>query len=78
MFKFFENLIDPYRETGDDHSPPTRLAPFLWSWSRPFLPLFGVLMCFSALVAGLEIRIIAYLGGLVEVISSLEPGQFWR
>jgi len=40
MFRYFENLIDPYCEYTQTDTPPTTLWPFLCGYCRPF---YGVL-----------------------------------
>ena len=36
MFRFFENLVDPYVEYPEQDVPPTRLWPFFRVYSKPF------------------------------------------
>ena len=36
MFRFFENLVDPYTAYDEVDTPPTRLWPFLLEYSQPF------------------------------------------
>ncbi|MBT0957673.1 ABC transporter ATP-binding protein [Alphaproteobacteria bacterium KMM 3653] len=77
MFRFFENLIDPYVAYEQDDAPPRRLWPFLWEFSRPFHRLFVVAAVLAFLVAGIEIALIGYLGRLVDVLSTAERETVW-
>ena len=53
MFRYFENLIDPYCEYTQTDTPPTRLWPFLRGYCRPF---YGVLVLIALAVFYLLIR----------------------
>ena len=41
MFRFFENLVDPYCDYPLEDRPPTRLWPFLKAYAQPFRGLFA-------------------------------------
>ena len=36
MFRFFENLVDPYAPYAPSDTPPRRLWPFLKDYLGPF------------------------------------------
>ena len=38
MFRYFENLIDPFVAYKESNAPPTKLWPFMLDYSRPFRP----------------------------------------
>ena len=40
MFRFFENLVDPYSEYPQTDTPPTKLFSFMWEYSQPFKKVF--------------------------------------
>ena len=42
MFRYFENLIDPYQPYPPTDAPPRRLWPFVRDYSRPFRGVFAV------------------------------------
>ena len=42
MFKFFENLVDPYCAYPASDHPPQRLWPFLLAYAQPFKRVFAV------------------------------------
>ncbi|MEM9717030.1 MAG: ABC transporter ATP-binding protein [Pseudomonadota bacterium] len=77
MFQWFENLVDPYVEYNETDTPPRKLLPFMWEWSKPFRGLFVWLTIFSVIVAGVEIGLIFYMGRLVDLFSNTSPAEFW-
>ncbi|NRA99510.1 MAG: ABC transporter ATP-binding protein, partial [Rhodobacteraceae bacterium] len=77
MFRYFENLIDPYASYTETDRPPTQLWPFLNDLSRPFRKLFAVTGAISVVVAIVEIWLIAYMGRVVDLLSSGGPAEVW-
>jgi ATP-binding cassette subfamily B multidrug efflux pump len=77
MFRFFEKLVDPYQPYPISNTPPRQLWPFLREYLLPFKKVFWFLGCFSALVAGIEIILIWYLGRLITILSDSTPAEFW-
>ncbi len=76
MFKFFENLVDPYIE-GPSGSPPTRLWPFIASYVAPFRAVITLNIITSFIVAAAEVGLLYYLGRLVDLLSESSPLEFW-
>lgn len=77
MFRFFENLVDPYTDYTETDTPPTRLWPFLWDYSQPFKGVFIVAALLSVVVASVEIGLIWYMGRVVDVLSTGAPAEVW-
>lgn len=77
MFRYFENLVDPYTAYKETNAPPTRLWPFLWDYARPFKGVFAVTAVSSVLVAAVEIGLIWYMGRVVDVLGSNDPATVW-
>ena len=75
MFRFFERLADPYAPYPETDAPPRRLWPFMRDWSRPFYRLFAVTSALSIVVALIEVGLIAYLGRVVDLLSSNTPEE---
>ncbi|MBF9048501.1 ATP-binding cassette domain-containing protein [Roseobacter sp. HKCCD9010] len=75
MFRFFENLVDPYKAYPERDTPPTRLWPFLWEYSQPFKRLFAFTAAMSLFVAIVEVALIYYMGRVVDLLSSGEPAS---
>ncbi|WP_127561302.1 ABC transporter ATP-binding protein [Nioella ostreopsis] len=76
MFRFFENLVDPYTDYPEQDSPPRKLWPFLWDYSQPFKRLFLITAIMSVVVAVMEIWLISYMGRLVDLLTGADPAQF--
>ena len=51
MFRFFENLVDPYVSYTEKDTPPNRLWPFLRDYCVPFKRVFVVTAIMSVIVA---------------------------
>ena len=77
MFRFFENLVDPYATYPQKDTPPTRLFPFLIDYMRPFRRVFWITGALSVIVAVVEIWLLGYLGRLVNILSEGTPAQVW-
>ncbi|MDJ0640428.1 MAG: ABC transporter transmembrane domain-containing protein, partial [Paracoccaceae bacterium] len=78
MFRFFENLIDPYCDYREEDRPPTKLWPFLARYMQPFRKVFVVTALVTIVVAAIEIWLIAYIGRLVDVLASTDRATFWQ
>lgn len=77
MFRFFENLVDPYVPYEETDRPPTRLWPFMRMYAKPFHRVFALAAGMSVVVAAVEIWLIGYLGRLVDVLSRTPPAEVW-
>jgi ATP-binding cassette, subfamily B, multidrug efflux pump len=76
MFRFFENLIDPYQAYVEVDAPPTRLWPFLRDYVHVFRRIFAVTAVFSVGNAVLDIGMIWYLGRLIDLMTIQTPQAF--
>ena len=72
MFRYFENLVDPYIAYKETDAPPRRLFAFLWDYSQPFKKLFALATLLSIMVAAIEVGLIWYMGRMVDMLSG--PG----
>ncbi len=77
MFRYFENLVDPYVAYEETDRPPTRLWPFMRVYARPFHKVFALTAVMSVIVATVEIWLIGYLGRLVDTLSRTTPSEVW-
>ena len=77
MFRFFENLVDPYIAYPDNNTPPRQLWPFLRDLSRPFRSVFWVTGILSVIIAGVEVWLIAYMGRVVDMLTGRAPSEVW-
>ena len=76
MFRFLENLVDPYQTYVEQDVPPTRLWPFLKDYIRPFKGIFAVTALFSVGNAVLDVGMIWYLSRLVDLMTGQTPQAF--
>ena len=77
MFRFFENLIDPYIDYAPTDTPPRKLWPFLRDYCVPFKKVFILTAIMSVVVAAIEIWLIYYMGRVVDLLGS-DPAQMWE
>ncbi|MFT7593666.1 MAG: ATP-binding cassette subfamily B multidrug efflux pump [Paracoccaceae bacterium] len=77
MFRFFENLVDPYVSYPEEDRPPTKLWPFLKGYAQPFRRVFFWTAILSVVVAAIEIGLIYYMGRIVDLLGG-DPAQVWQ
>ncbi len=77
MFRFFENLVDPFVGYKEVDVPPQNLWSFLWEYSQPFKRLYAISGLMSVIVAGVEIWMLWYLGRLVDILTEATPSEVW-
>ncbi|MEM9129954.1 MAG: ABC transporter ATP-binding protein, partial [Pseudomonadota bacterium] len=77
MFKFFQNLVDPYCDYEQSDRPPDRLWPFMRQYMRPFRKVFVASAIMSVVVAMVEVWLIYYMGRVVDIMSG-DPVQVWE
>ncbi|WP_209598979.1 ABC transporter ATP-binding protein [Ruegeria sp. HKCCSP351] len=77
MFRYFENLVDPFVAYHEADTPPTRLWPFLLDYSRPFYRVFVWAALISIIVASVEIGLIYYMGRVVDLLGGT-PTEVWQ
>ena len=76
MFRFFENLVDPYCDYSETDNPPQKLWPFLKNYAQPFKKVFVLTALMSIVVAAVELWLISYMGYLVDVLKG-DPADVW-
>ncbi len=77
MFRWFENLVDPYAPYPESDVPPTRLWPFLKQYLIPFRALFLAAMLFKAIVAFGDVAIVWYVGRVIDYLGADTPAAVW-
>ena len=77
FFRWLEQLVNPF-PPGQPGMPPKGLLAFAWHYTRPFWPLLVISMMFSAVIALLEVWLFAFLGDLVDLLTSAERATFWE
>ncbi|ASM73939.1 MULTISPECIES: ABC transporter ATP-binding protein [Roseobacteraceae] len=76
MFKYFENLVDPYAPFAETNTPPTRLWPFMRAYAKPFKTVFILAGILSIVIAAIEIGLIYYMGRVVDLLQGA-PAEVW-
>ncbi|WP_120633058.1 ABC transporter ATP-binding protein [Ruegeria sp. EL01] len=77
MFRYFENLVDPFVAYTESDTPPTRLWPFMLDYSQPFMKVFFWAGIISIIVASVEIGLIYYMGRVVDLLGGT-PTDVWQ
>lgn len=77
MFRYFENLVDPFVTYTESDKPPTRLWPFMLDYSQPFMRVFFWAALISVVVAAVEIGLIYYMGRVVDLLGG-SPAEVWQ
>ncbi|WP_170564098.1 ABC transporter ATP-binding protein [Ruegeria atlantica] len=77
MFRYFENLVDPFVAYKETDTPPTRLWPFMLDYSQPFMRVFFWAGLISVVVAAVEVGLIYYMGRVVDLLSGT-PTEVWQ
>ncbi|MEM7525763.1 MAG: ABC transporter ATP-binding protein [Pseudomonadota bacterium] len=78
MFRFFENLVDPFQAYDVDAPTPQTLRGFLLEFMHPFRKVAVYIILFTAIVATFEIGLIYYGGRLVNMLSETTASAFFQ
>jgi len=71
MFRWFENLIDPFK-TNDGAQPPQSLLGFYWYYVRQVRFVFLAAMATGFLAAIVEVSLFAFLGQIVDMVKDAQ------
>lgn len=74
MFRFFENLIDPFR-AHDPRMPPPTLAGFYWHYTREVWPVLLALMGIGLVISLIEVSIFRYVGAIIDMLKTTTPDK---
>ena len=75
IFSWFENRIEPF-PLEEPKQPPHGLVAFCWHYSKGIWPALAIMASLGMIVAVLEIMIFAFLGNVVEWLSSANRETF--
>jgi ATP-binding cassette, subfamily B, multidrug efflux pump len=76
MFKYFENLIDPYPE-NDAAPPPSQFFAFLWQATDGARLYMAALTLLTAGVGFFEAILFSMLGSVVDWLAKVAPANLW-
>jgi ATP-binding cassette subfamily B multidrug efflux pump len=77
MFNFFEKLVKPF-PAQDPEQPPKGLVAFCRHYTRGIEPHLIVMAVLTGLIAAMEVSLFAFLGKLVDWLSTSTPETFLR
>mgnify|MGYP000374078966 FL=1 len=77
MFRFFENLVDPYTAYQETDHPPQTLLAFLREYARPFKKVFWVTGIASVIIAAMEVWLIYYIGRMIDILGTGTAAEVW-
>ncbi len=76
MLRFFERLIDPFPDTRHG-VPPKGLRAFVWHYVKDAAPWLIAMSVFTALIAIGEVALFGFLGGIVDLLATVERESFF-
>lgn len=77
MFRWFENLIDPFRPMPVAQ-PPAGLMSFYWHFLRQVWPVYLAVMVTGLGAALVEVALFVYLGQIVDLVKDAgNPSSFF-
>ena len=77
VFRFFERLLNPTALPTED-TPPAGLTAFYWHYAKQARWLVVALFCAGFMVAVLDSMIPVFIGRVVALVTSHEPGALWQ
>jgi ATP-binding cassette subfamily B multidrug efflux pump len=77
MFKFFESLIKPF-PPWEENQPPGNLLAFCYHYTRGIELHLILMSVLTAAIAIMEVSLFAFLGQLVDWLSSKQPDALLR
>lgn len=76
MFRYFENLVDPFKPF-DEKTPPTHLWAYIKTQAAPFRRVLPWLALSGIAVALTESGLIFYSGRIIDLMNATGPQSFW-
>ena len=75
MYRFFEQLIQPY-PPADKNPPPKGFLPFILYYAKHSKRFIFVMALSSGAIAALEVTLFGFLGQLVDQMNASTPQKF--
>ena len=75
MFRYFENLINPFQKFREE-TPPATLWPYVKSHYGPYYKLMIWMGIVGAVVAFIETGLIFYTGRVIDLMEITGPESF--
>lgn len=77
MYRFFENLIDPYQPYDERKKLPDRLVPFYLHMLWPARWMLAASMALGFVIALVEVMLIQFGSDLVDMLTAVPAEQLW-
>jgi ATP-binding cassette subfamily B multidrug efflux pump len=77
FFSWLENYVDSFPEQKAE-KPSPKLFAFAFHYTKPFLPLLIASILFSTVIALIEVYLFAFIGNLVDLLSTADRANFWE
>ncbi|MDW2981071.1 ABC transporter ATP-binding protein [Rhodanobacter sp. KK11] len=77
MFRWFESLIDAFKEPVDG-MPPTSVWRFYAFYLRQVWPVFAVAIAVGFVVAIVEVSLFGFIGSIVDMTKGVPAAGFFR
>lgn len=78
IFRWFESLIDAFKEPGEG-MPPASVGRFYLHYLRQVWPIFAATVFVGFFVAGIEVALFGFIGRVVDLAKEApQPGFFSR
>ena len=76
IFRWFERLIDPFRDTPDEMAPQSIIA-FYWHFLRQVRGVFAAILVVGFVVAIIEVALFAFLGRVIDLVQAAPSTDFF-
>lgn len=77
MFKWFENLVNPF-PTSAMTTPPKDFWAFVWSCTQGLRPYILGMTILTAMIGAFEALLFAMMGRVVDELSHITPQNLWQ
>ena len=76
MFRYFENLVDPFK-SFDEKTPPAHLWAYIKTQAAPFRRILPWIALSGVAVALMEAGLIFYSGRIIDLMNASGAQSFW-
>ena len=77
FFNWLETYVDSF-PMQQAEKPDAKLFAFAFHYTKPFLPLLAASILFSTVIALIEVYLFAFIGNLVDLLSTADRATFWE
>ncbi|MBL8903789.1 MAG: ABC transporter ATP-binding protein [Rhizobiales bacterium] len=77
LFNWLENYVDSF-PMQQAEKPDAKLFAFAFHYTKPFLPLLAASIIFSTVIALIEVYLFAFIGNLVDLLTTADRATFWE